>query len=86
MGAFRVDTYFHFLCSGLSAFSDFPDLLKNSCPNSSELTRTEKYWETFIKIINELGRTHQTIGPFASTDFNWIGKGRNYSKAGVCEM
>lgn len=42
MGSFRVDTYFHFLYSGLSSFSDFPHLLKNSCPNSSELMGTER--------------------------------------------
>lgn len=42
MGAFRVDMPFHFRYSALCPFSDFLDLLKNSCPDCSELMGTEK--------------------------------------------
>lgn len=42
MGAFKVDMHFYFLYSALYPFSDFLDLLKKSCSDSSELMGTEK--------------------------------------------
>lgn len=40
--AFRIEKRFYFLYSALSPFSYFPYLIKNLCPDTSELMGTQK--------------------------------------------